>query len=336
MEPNHTATQTQEAVKVEPHNWTDGGDRVLILRRINADGTSYGGFNGWGEQSTINNVVACHDWSPRNKCGGGLHGWPWGMGLGDGHDYSIIDDRWLVIAARPEDVVGELEGGHKCKAREVVKLYDGPFAGAWAMINGGRHRLIEAMATQGTPDVASGDSSKAASSGNYSTAASSGDSSKAAASGNYSKAASSGDSSKAASSGNSSTAASSGNYSTAASSGNYSTAASSGNYSTAASSGNYSTAASSGNYSTAASSGDSSKAASSGNYSTAAQSGKSGIAASIGHGGIVMAGELGCIIACYWSDSESRYRAVVGYVGENGIKPGVRYRLNGEHKLEAV
>jgi len=333
----------QESIKTEPHNWTDGGDRVLILRRINADGTSYNGFDGWGEPTEIGKVVTCPDWEPQNKCGGGLHGWPWGMGLGDGHEYSIIDDRWLVVAARPEDVVGELENGQKCKAREVTKLYDGPFAGAWAMINGGRHRLIEAMSLQGTPGTAAGFSSKAASSGNYSKAASSGDSSKAASSGNYSTAASSGNYSTAASSGDYSTAASSGNYSTAASSGDYSTAASSGDYSKAASSGNYSTAASSGNYSKAASSGDYSTAASSGNYSKAAssgdsskaeQTGKSGIAASIGDGGVVMAGELGCIIACYWSRRESRYRAVVGYVGEDGIKPGVRYRLNGDHKFE--
>ena len=234
----------QESIKTEPHNWTDGGDRVLILRRINADGTSYNGFDGWGEPTEIGKVVTCPDWEPQNKCGGGLHGWPWGMGLGDGHEYSIIDDRWLVVAARPEDVVGELENGQKCKAREVTKLYDGPFAGAWAMINGGRHRLIEAMSLQGTPGTAAGFSSKAASSGNYSKAASSGDSSKAE------------------------------------------------------------------------------------------QTGKSGIAASIGDGGVVMAGELGCIIACYWSRRESRYRAVVGYVGEDGIKPGVRYRLNGDHKFE--
>ena len=77
----------------------------------------------------------------------------------------------------------------------------------------------------GAGNVASGDSSTAASSGYSSTAASSGDSSTAA---------SSGYSSTAASSGYSSTAASSGYYSTAASSGDSSKAASSGNYSTAA------------------------------------------------------------------------------------------------------
>ena len=87
---------------------------------------------------------------------------------------------------------------------------------------------IEWVSKQTDANIISGDSSKAASSGNYSTAASSGDSSTAASSGNYSKAASSGNYSTAASSGDSSKAASSGNYSTAASSGDYSKAEASG------------------------------------------------------------------------------------------------------------
>ena len=130
--------------------------------------------------------------------------------------------------------------------------------------------------------ASSGDYSKAASSGNSSTAASSGDYSKAVSSGNSSKTASSGDYSKAASSGYSSKAVSSGYYSKTASSGDSSKAASSGDSSTAVSSGNSSKAASSGDYSTAASSGDYSKAASSGDSSTAASSGDYSTAASSG------------------------------------------------------
>jgi hypothetical protein len=271
-------TQTE----VKPHQWTDGGDRVLILRRCNADMTSSTSRRGiddaepfkWSESG----VVECQDWTPDNKCGGGLHGWPWGWCIGEGANYDIIGDKWIVFAAIPDDVIGEIVdenggAGGKCKARRGEVVFCGAFAAAWAMINGGRHRLIEAMAKT-LPN---------GSSGNYSTAASSGDSSTAASSGNSSKAASSGNSSKAASSGDSSTAASSGDSSTAASSGDYSKAVSSGNSSKAASSGNSSTAASSGDSSTAASSGDSSKAASSGDYSTAASSGNSSTAASSGN-----------------------------------------------------
>jgi hypothetical protein len=232
---------------VRGHEWTDGGERVLILRRINAGGTSYGGFSAWGKIGEPCEVSA-PDFDAKPNCGGGLHGWPWGMGLGEGQEYSLIDDRWLVLAAKPEDVVGELNGGEKCKVRCAQKIYDGAFSGAWALINGGRHRLIAAMAKCGVPGTASGDSSTAASSGRSSTAASSGNFSTAASSGRSSTAASSGDFSTAASSGRSSTAASSGDSSTAASSGRSSTAASSGDSSTAASSGRSSTAASVGGF----------------------------------------------------------------------------------------
>jgi hypothetical protein len=174
---------TTEVAEVKPHQWTDGGERVLVLRRIKPDGTSHGGFNAWGQSSELQIEVSAPDWNDQPVCGGGLHGWPWGMGLGEGADFSLIDDRWLVLAARPEDVVGELERGEKCKVRTAQKIYDGTFSGAWAMINGGRHRLIEAMARSGLPGIASGDSSKAASSGDYSKAASSGDYSKAEAKG---------------------------------------------------------------------------------------------------------------------------------------------------------
>jgi hypothetical protein len=110
-------------------------------------------------------------------------------------------------------------------------------------------------------------------------------------------------------------------------SGYSSTAASSGDSSTAASSGDSSTAASSGNYSTAASSGNSSKAASSGNYSTAACDGASGIAATIGNAGRAKAGPLGLVIVTYWVESEKRYRACVGNVGEDGIRADTWYRV---------
>ena len=168
----------------------------------------------------------------------------------------------------------------------------------------------------GAGNVASGDSSTAASSGYSSTAASSGYSSTAASSGYYS------------------TAASSGYYSTAASSGDSSTAASSGYYSTAASSGDSSTAASSGYSSTAASSGDSSTAASSGDSSTAACD-TNGFACVAGIGGRVK-GALCSALSCGYRDSEKRNRIAVAYVGENGIKPDVWYSINDAGEFQEV
>jgi len=80
---------------------------------------------------------------------------------------------------------------------------------------------------------------------------------------------------------------------------------------------------------------ESSTAASSGDYSKAAQEGRSGIAASIGMGGRAKAGERGCIIACEWVPTENRYRAVVGYVGENGIEANTWYRAVGGKLVKA-
>ena len=128
----------------------------------------------------------------------------------------------------------------------------------------------------------------------------------------------------------------SGDSSTAASSGYFSTAASSGDYSKAASSGNYSKAASSGNYSTAASSGDSSTAASSGYFSKAASDGKSCIAASIGNNGQAKSGENGLIIITYWVESEKRYRAVVGNVGEDGVEADTWYCVKNDRLSKVI
>jgi len=87
---------------LKPHEWTDGGDKVLILRRCNADGSSKNGF-----VYPKSGPVECPDWNSEAVCGGGLHGWPWGWCLGEGADYSIIDDAWLVIAAKPEASSGD-------------------------------------------------------------------------------------------------------------------------------------------------------------------------------------------------------------------------------------
>src|ERR1051325_4919442 len=94
---------------VKPHTWTDGGDKVVVLRRCNPDGSSSHGF-----KYPQSGKVESPDWNPEPVCGGGLHGWAWGMGLGEGSDYDIIGDRWLVIAALPGDICGELEKASKC------------------------------------------------------------------------------------------------------------------------------------------------------------------------------------------------------------------------------
>jgi len=68
---------------IDIHQWTDTGKEVLILRCCEKDGTSYNGFK-WPL------IVGAHveptSWNPEAVCGNGLHGWPWGLGIGNGKD----------------------------------------------------------------------------------------------------------------------------------------------------------------------------------------------------------------------------------------------------------
>ena len=144
------------------HEYTNGAGEVLILRRMPQNRTTYGGFI-W--PSGVGTVVKCPNWNPIPTCGGGLHGWAWGFGLGDGCDYDIIGDIWLVIGAQPDDVVGELNGSAKCKCRRAVIRLEGSFEDARQAVQNGFDACVALMSKD---------------SGNYSTAASSGNSSTAA------------------------------------------------------------------------------------------------------------------------------------------------------------
>ena len=119
--------------------WTYDGDKVLLVKWVNKDGTSYGGFQ-WPESGP----VEAPDWDPEPKCGGGLHGWPWGIGVGAGKepDYS---GRWLVFAADPEDVVWVDNEKAKCRTAEVV--YCGPWWGAYKCIAAGQAAWIQHAAS---------------------------------------------------------------------------------------------------------------------------------------------------------------------------------------------
>ena len=67
-----------------------------------------------------------------------------------------------------------------------------------------------------------------------------------------------------------------------------------------------------------------------GNYGTAT-AGNNGTATA-GRYGTATAGDPGTLVLRHWDGH--RYRLVVGYVGENGIRPNTPYRLNAEGKFE--
>ncbi|MFJ0688879.1 hypothetical protein WLU62_11930, partial [Bordetella bronchiseptica] len=82
-----------------------------------------------------------------------------------------------------------------------------------------------------------------------------------------------------------------------------------------ATAGNYGTATA-GNYGTATA----------GNYGTA----------TAGNYGTATAGEKGELRIQWWDAKAERYRTVLGYVGEDGIKADTKYRLDDNHKFVEV
>ena len=73
--------------------------------------------------------------------------------------------------------------------------------------------------------------------------------------------------------------------------------------------------------------------ASSGDYARLASSGDCSVACNAGLNGRVKGGSKCAMSLAYWNDKEKRYRIVVAYVGENGIKADTWYELNANHEF---
>ena len=219
--------------KIPMHQWCHDGNEVLLVKCVDKDGKSYGGFQ-WPQSGQVETPA-----SRQPDCNsGGLFGWPWGLNLGGEKDPDY-GGRWIVFSSPPENVI--LVDNEKAKvapkegetiARATVLFY-GSWFEALRYCALGRVAWIKHNARSSAES--SGYSSSAESSGDRSSAASSGDRSSAESSGYNSSAASSGDRSSAESSGDSSSAASSGYSSSAASSGDSSPSIAAGDYSSASS-----------------------------------------------------------------------------------------------------
>jgi hypothetical protein len=122
------------------HQWTNGGDRVMIVRFVDEKNQSYGGFQ-WPTE--IGSVVTCPDWDAKAECGNGLHGWPWGIGIGEGKEPVYVNANWQVVSADPKDIVW-LDGKVKC--REVQLEYVGSWWKALEIIEKGRDAWIQRAA----------------------------------------------------------------------------------------------------------------------------------------------------------------------------------------------
>jgi len=58
--------------------------------------------------------------------------------------------------------------------------------------------------------------------------------------------------------------------------------------------------------------------------------------ATAGDNGTATAGYRGTLCIKHWDSKNDRYRTVIGYVGEDGIKPNTAYRLDANNKLTEV
>jgi hypothetical protein len=58
--------------------------------------------------------------------------------------------------------------------------------------------------------------------------------------------------------------------------------------------------------------------------------------ATAGDSGMATAGALGTICIKYWDLKNDRYRTVIGYIGEDGIKQDIAYKLDANHKFIKV
>src|ERR1017187_2205698 len=122
-------------------------DSVLILRTLNEDMTSHGGFV-WPSSG----FVEALDWNPAPVCGGGLHGLLWGEGS---HGYLDLSEtaKWVVFRAKLNDVAhGSGDLMNKCKAKCGVVEYCGDRDGAvqYVVTHGGTgKRVVFGTATAG-------------------------------------------------------------------------------------------------------------------------------------------------------------------------------------------
>jgi hypothetical protein len=151
MEESTTQSQSREVVL--PGDFVRDG-RILGLRSIRADYTSYGGF--------VNPVangseVMTTDWSEEPCCGNGLHFVPWGLGH-EGMELGVLRPIFQVV--EPIGKVIDLNG--KCKAAGLRIVHTGTLAECMEMLRDGRIAFTEARASRSSSSATGYSSSSSA------------------------------------------------------------------------------------------------------------------------------------------------------------------------------
>jgi hypothetical protein len=178
----------------QAHTWTHDGAEVLILKCVNQGGSSSNNFV-W--PLTVGTEVRPRTWGDDATCNsGGLFGWPWGFGLGDGKEPDWAG-KWIVFGAKPADIVGNLESERKCKAKAGIVRFVGDWNAAMRFILVGQMALVAHLGSHSKENHVTGDRSAASVTGYRSAASVTGYSSAASVTGESSAASVTGDSSAA-------------------------------------------------------------------------------------------------------------------------------------------
>jgi len=196
--------EQQDTTPLPVHQFADENGEVLVVRFVDKNGKSHGGFQ---HPLTVGETVTEPNWNTEPICGGGIHGWPLNIGMGDGKepDWSAL---WQVYGVKPEDVVPNVGGGAKCKFRTGALRYIGDWRGALEFI---RPTLIR-WTQQFRDNHATGDSSASSATGYSSASSATGDSSASSATGNRSASSATGYSSASSATGDSSASVVTGLY----------------------------------------------------------------------------------------------------------------------------
>ena len=272
---------------------------TYLLRTCRADGTSYNGFK-WPKKGK----VVAPDWKPTPACGNGLHG----LLLGQG-DASLLnwhaDAIWQVVKVKASEVV-EIPPG-KVKVPRGVVVFSGARADALAALR----RLAPHCGALPGEVVRAGDRGTAtAGYGGTATAGYGG-----TATAGYGGTATAGN-------GGTATAG----YRGTATAGYGGTATAGWGGTATAGWGGTATAGDRGT----ATAGDGGTATA--GYGGTATAGNGGTATA-GDGGTATAGYGGELRIGWWDQKSDRRRTAVAYVGENGIEPNVKYKLNDAHEF---
>jgi hypothetical protein len=303
-------------------------ETALVLRCCNSDMSSKNGFVWPG----VGGIATAPDWKDDGECGSGLHGWLYGQGDHNTSDYwNQIDAKWLVVEVKFSSI--RMLGG-KCKFQrgKVVFIGTKSEAADYIVLNepqAANVSVIGLIAECGEGGVLQGGALSVLT-GGYSATMTGGNS--ATMTGGNSATMTGGYSAK----------MTGGNYATMIG-GNYATMT--GGHSAKMTGGESATmtggesATMTGGYS-ATMTGGNSATMTGGNYATmtggysAKMTGGESATMTGGHYATMTGGNYATMHFAYFDGK--RDRTVIGYVGEDGIKPNIAYILDSNHKIVEV